>query len=151
MLNNKLNLNISFKKKIMNKSILVLGLCLFFSSCLWAQAHLGISEHEIKNMYPEKVFESGYTKTTKQRFIYANFDLGTFYYYFDSTLTCNYCVQVPSSLTNMNTQAQIYNGKYTINSPRSWTAYLDKGGILSIKLEYLEDLKLSVFEYSDAK
>ena len=116
-----------------------------------AQAHLGSTLSEIKALHPENDFEIDYTKSGIK---YASTDmaLGTFIYYFDGTTGLSYlCVQIPSNLTNLNTQVEIYNKKYVVTSKTSWTAYLEGGSIMYIKLKYEEEYKLYSFIYSSTE
>lgn len=113
------------------------------------QAHIGSTEKEIREMHPDKTWETGTTKTG-EKYIYTQFDYGTFFYYFnDSTGVSDLCLQVPKDMTSMNAQVQIYNGKYVIDSKTTWTAYLEGGGMLFIELKYIEDEKAYIFSYID--
>jgi len=115
------------------------------------QAHLGSTEYEIRSLYPEKNWETSYADNGK-KYISANFVFGTFAYYFDpETKLSNFCIQIPFNLAKLNAQVEIYNKKYVITSDTSWTAYLENGGILYIKLVYDRDTKLSYFTYSSPK
>jgi beta-glucosidase/6-phospho-beta-glucosidase/beta-galactosidase len=116
-----------------------------------AQAHLGSTEQEIRGFHTDKYFKTDYT-TDGIKYISTDFDFGTFYYYFNSqTSLTDLCIQIPKNSGAINAQAEIYNKKYTINSTTSWTAYLDDGGIISIKLQYNTQYKISVFIYKSGE
>lgn len=116
------------------------------------QAHLGKTEYAIKAMYPEKKWTADYTTKSGIRYISADMIYGTFTYYFDKeTKLSNYCMQIPFNNATMNGQVEAYNKKYVITSDTSWTAYLDEGGIMYIKLIYDSENKISYFSYSDSK
>lgn len=112
-----------------------------------AQAHLDASEAAIREQHPNNLFKSDYANDGN-KYIYTKFDYGLFVYYLDSTGISYRCVQVPYNAACINAQAEIYNKKYTRNSDTSWTAYLEDGGILHIRLDYREDYKTSIFVYT---
>jgi len=130
--------------------ITALILCLSMHASLFAQAHLGITEIEIENLYPGKTFNNG-TTNNSQYYIYAVMPLGTFYYYFDSTGITTSCIQIPNSVADLNSQVDIYNGKYVATSKSSWTARLDGGGVMYINLLYSTDFKFYFFSYKNAE
>ncbi|MDB5061117.1 MAG: hypothetical protein JWP67_960 [Mucilaginibacter sp.] len=114
-----------------------------------AQAHMGITELEITNLHSDLIFKSS-TTTTGIHYIYANMSLGTFFYYFNkSTGLTDNCIQIPNDLTSLNTQVGIYNKKYVVTSPKSWTAYLEGGAMMYIKLLYLTEQKTYYFTYKN--
>lgn len=114
-----------------------------------AQAHMGITESEITNLHSDLIFKSS-TTTAGIHYIYVNMSLGTFFYYFNkNTGLTDYCIQIPNDLASLNTQIGIYNKKYVTTSPRSWTAYLEGGGMMYIKLSYLTEQKKYYFEYKN--
>lgn len=113
-----------------------------------SQAHLGSSLAQIKALHPKNTFEIDYT-TNGIKYALTEMVLGTFIYYFDGeTGLSNFCIQIPSNMTNLNTQVEIYNKKYVINSKTSWTAYLEGGGLMYIKLKYDGENKIYTFVYS---
>mgnify|MGYP001009222004 CR=1 FL=1 len=112
-----------------------------------AQAHLGSTLSDIKQMHPDKTFTINYTDDGT-KYASAEMSLGTYIYYFDKeTALSYYCIQIPNNMTALNTQVEIYNKKYVIVSETSWKAYLDGGGLMKINLEYNENHKLYIFEY----
>lgn len=116
-----------------------------------AQAHLGMSEKEIKAIYPNNLFTLK-VEPDGERFIYSNFDQGCFYYYFDKTTELSYlCTQRPLNVVKMNGQIEIYNKNYVITSPKSWTAYFDNGEIMYIQLNFMSEKHISYFSYSATK
>jgi hypothetical protein len=132
------------------RTILVF-LFLFTFSLVKGQAHLGSTEYAIKGMFPEKRWTSNYTKNGT-RYISADIGYGNYTYYFDKeTNLSDFCIQIPASITALNAQVELYNKKYVITSETSWTAYLEQGGIMYIKLIYSEELKASYFTYSNTK
>ena len=136
----------------MKKQIIVLLLLIgsLIPANSYAQAHLGITESEIINLHPDKSFQYGYTNSG-QRYIYATMQFGIFYYYFDKTTQLSvYCMQVPGTMEDLNSQIAIYNQKYTATSKETWTAYLDGGGVMYISLKYADDIKGYYFYYTDA-
>ncbi|MDB5110358.1 MAG: hypothetical protein JWR67_1472 [Mucilaginibacter sp.] len=134
-------------KKIHLFVLLLTGL--MYSLGASAQAHLGITELEIRNSHSDLIFKSS-TTTSGSHFIYANMSLGTFFYYFDkSTGLADHCIQIPNDLTSLNTQVEIYNKKYVVTSKKSWTAYLEGDGMMYIKLLYLTEQKTYYFTYKN--
>jgi len=126
-------------------------LCVFFAFTAKGQAHLGSPESEIKNLHSENSWKSG-TTNDGTKYIYTDFNYGTFYYYFDSeTKLSKLCIQYPFNVVRLNGQVEAYNKKYVITSDTSWTAYLEDGGIMYIKLMYNKESKISYFTYSDTK
>ncbi len=116
---------------------------------MFGQAHLGISETEIRRSYPEKTFEVDYTNQG-QKYISTFMRFGTFVYYFDQeTSLSSSCIQIIDELAYLNGQVETYNKKYVIISDTKWKAYLEEGGILNIELQYKEDYKCYVFYYSE--
>lgn len=114
------------------------------------QAHLGSSESEIKSMHPGNIWKSDYTKDGI-KYIYSDMVYGTFYYYFDKETGLSYlCVQFPFNLEALNGQVEAYNKKYVITSDTSWTAYLDQGGLMYIKLRYDQEDNIRFFTYSSS-
>lgn len=130
----------------MKKLILFLIMILpIFSN---AQAHLGISEKEIRSNYPDNTFEIGYTDDG-QRYIKTFMLYGTFVYYFDKDSgLSNYCMQIVEEMPYLNGQVEDYNKKYVIISDTEWKAYLEGGSLMKIKLSYDEEYKLYVFKYT---
>lgn len=113
-----------------------------------AQAHLGITEKEIRDLHSEKTFEVGYNNDG-EKYISSFMYFGTFVYYFDKeTKLSNYCIQLVNELPYLNGQVEAYNKKYVIVSDSEWKAYLEGGNILKIKLSYNEEHKFYVFKYS---
>jgi hypothetical protein len=129
-------------------SLLIFLPLLIYTNCK-GQAHLGSTETEIRNLHPDNTFSVGYANNG-QRYIYTKMAFGVFSYYFDSTTNLSVkCLQIPNNLTDLNTQVQIYNQKYVITSKTSWTAYLEGGGIMYIKLIYSDEYKLYEFIYTN--
>ena len=127
---------------------LIFALILMFPLIGNAQAHLGSTEKEIRNLYPDKIFEVGYTDDG-QKYISAFMIYGTFVYYFDKESGhSNLCIQVIDNMIYLNGQVEIYNKKYVIVSDTEWKAYLEGGGLLKIKLEYNAENKIYVFYYT---
>jgi len=139
-------LNIAFvATNIIIKNILFF---LFMFSVLnaTAQAHLGSTEQEIRNLHPQNKWKVGYVNNG-QRYISSNF----VYYFTSATNITDYNIQVPFSLANLNGQVEAYNNKYVITSETSWTAYLEDGGMIYIKLLYDEKNKIRYFSYASTK
>lgn len=136
----------------MKKFFISLFISFLSSLAVNGQAHLGSTEYDIKAMYPNKKWTVGYTTETNVRYISADMVYGNFTYYFDKdTKLSIYCMQIPFNNATMNGQIEAYNKKYVITSDTSWTAYLDEGGIMYIKLVYDRENKLSYFSYSNSK
>lgn len=126
---------------------IILGLILLFPLLGKAQAHLGVTLADIKELYPDKTFKIGYTDDGT-KYALASMALGTFAYYFDNEETTYKCIQYPNNMTALNTQVEIYNKKYVIISETSWKAYLERGGLMNINLEYDEEFNLYIFHYT---
>jgi hypothetical protein len=129
--------------KTLNCFIIVI----LFSLKITAQAHLGASLADIKEIHPYNTFTTSYTDDGT-KYVTTEMPLGVFAYYFDENGLSNMCVQIPSSMVNLNTQVEIYNKKYVITSKTSWTAYLEGGGMMYIKLVYSDENKLYSFIYT---
>lgn len=130
------------------KKLLLLLTVLLPMFCI-AQAHLGSTENEIRNKYPNKTFEVGYSddgeKYIKTFMVYGNF----IYYFNKENGLSNFCMQIIDEMPYLNGQVEAYNKKYVIISDTEWKAYLEDGGILNIKLSYNEEYKVHVFSYTD--
>ncbi len=112
------------------------------------QARIGSTEQVIKNEFPDKTWSTGRLSDGKAKFISTDFDYGNFTYYIsDSTKLCYMCIQMPKDMVSLNTLVQMYNGKYSINSKTSWTAYLEGGSIINITLKYIDEDKIYAFYY----
>lgn len=112
-----------------------------------AQAHLGTTLENLKELHPDKTFTIDYANSGKK---YASTDMtyGTFIYYFKKeTGLTDFCIQIPNNITALNALVEIYNKKYVIVSETSWKAYVEGGGILNINLIYSEENKFSYFSY----
>lgn len=130
------------------KQLIFLSLMLV-SNFIYAQAHLGATEKEIREIHNDKTFETGYTDGG-EKYISAFMKYGTFFYYFDKeTGYSNFCMQVIDELPYLNGQVEAYNNKYVIISDTEWKAYLEGGVVLNIKLKYNEEHKVYVFYYTD--
>ena len=115
------------------------------------QAHLGASESSIKKLHSENTWTINYTKKGI-KYISSDMVYGNFTYYFDKeTGLSDFNIQIPFSLESMNGQVEAYNKKYVITSDTSWTAYLEDGGMIYIKLVYSEENKVRYFTYSSTK
>ena len=113
-----------------------------------AQAHLGSTLTEIKEMYPGKRFNIDYADNGT-KYASASMPLGTFVYYFEKESgNSRFCLQIPDDMKALNAQVEIYNNKYVIESETSWKAYLDGGGIMRINLSYNKDYKTYLFMYT---
>lgn len=113
-----------------------------------AQAHLGSTEKEIRDLYPDKTFEVGF-EDDGEKYINAFMKYGTFFYYFDKeTGLSNFCMQVIKEVVYLNGQVEAYNKKYVIVSDSEWKAYLEGGGIMKIQYKYNEEYKVYVFYYT---
>lgn len=146
----KKNIYVCFNKNNNMKTVFLLLFVLFLSFAK-GQAHLGSTENAIRNTYPNKTWTANYADNGK-RYISADMQYGNFVYYFDKeTKLSDYCVQIPFNITTLNGQVEAYNKKYVITSDTSWTAYLEEGGMIYIKLIYNTELKTSYFTYSDTK
>ncbi len=122
---------------------------LFISIFGNAQAHLGSTLEELKEIYPDKTFTIDYANSGKK---YASADMtyGTFFYYFNKeTSLTDFCAQFPNNITALNALVEIYNKKYVILSETSWKAYVEGGGIININLVYSNESKLSYFTYEE--
>lgn len=118
------------------KNTILLFLLLFSCVVGKPQANLGSTISEIKALHPDNSFKMDYANDGRQ-FISTDMTLGTFYYYINSkSRLCDMCLQIPNTLTDVNTQVQIYNRNYVITSDTTWKAYLDGGSIMYIKLRY---------------
>ena len=136
----------------MKRFFLILITTLLTFGTSFGQAHLGSTEYEIKARYPGKKWTVNYTTKSGVKYITADMVYGSFSYYFDKdTKLSDYCIQIPFNNVTMNGQIEAYNNKYVITSDTSWTAYLDEGGIMYIKLNYDTETKLSFFSYSNTK
>jgi len=114
-----------------------------------AQAHLGSTEKEIRDLHSDKTFEVAYSDNG-EKYIYTFMNYGTFFYYFDKeTGLSNFCMQAVDKMPYLNGQVEAYNKKYVIVSDTEWKAYLEGGGILKIKLSYDEELKVYIFYYTN--
>ena len=113
-----------------------------------AQAHLGSTEKDIRDLHSDKTFEIGYTDDGV-KYISAFMKFGTFVYYFDKdTKLSNICIQIVDELPYLNGQVEAYNKKYVIVSDSEWKAYLEGGNILKINLSYNDKNKFYVFKYT---
>ncbi len=136
----------------MKKLVISIFIICITSGTVQSQAHLGLTEYQIRNKYPEKKWSVNYTSTSRIKYISADMVYGNFAYYFDNETKLSYfCVQIPFNLATMNGQIEAYNKKYVITSATSWTAYLDEGGIMYIDLVYDRENKQSYFTYSDTR
>lgn len=113
-----------------------------------AQAHLGISLTDLKELHNDKTFKIDYT-TDGVKYASADMPLGEFTYYFskEDGLTFR-CIQIPHNMTALNAQVENYNKKYVIVSETSWKAYLEGGGLMKINLVYDEEYKAYFFTYN---
>ena len=115
----------------------------------YAQAHLGASLSDIKELHSDKVFKIDYTNQG-QKYASAEMNYGTFVYYFDNeTGLSNYCLQIPDNITALNAQVEVYNKKYVIISEKCWKAYLEGGGLMNINLTYDEEGEFYFFSYTN--
>lgn len=129
----------------MKKIKLILVLLLPFIGL--AQAHLGISLNELKELHKDKIFKIDFTD---EGIKYATAEMlyGEFTYYFSNEDGLTYrCIQIPNNMIALNTLVENYNGKYVILSETSWKAYLEGGGIMKIDLIFDEVYKAYYFTY----
>ena len=122
----------------------------FAVNFIFAQAHLGSTEYDIKyRREPNHTWTSG-TNNYGTYYISTGMTLGVFAYYFNSNGLCDFCIQIPYNNEDLNTQIQIYNEKYVITSNHSWSAYVDGGSVIYIKLKYDNDNSTYIFSYSES-
>ena len=125
--------------------ILIIFLPLFSQG----QAHLGYSLSELKAIHPDKEFGVGNTDDGIS-YTYTSMPLGVFCYYFSNeTNVSKLCIQIPDDLRSLNSQIEIYNNKYVIESNTSWKAYLEGGGVMKIILSYDEENETYIFIYTN--
>jgi hypothetical protein len=133
----------------MKKMLLIFSV--FLAVIAKGQAHLGVNEYEIKKSHPDKKWTTNYTDDGV-KYISSDMVYGNFTYYFDKeTNLSNFNIQIPFNQATMNGQVEAYNKKYVITSDTSWTAYLEDGGIIYIKLVYYEGDKIPYFTYLPKK
>lgn len=129
----------------MKKLILAL---LLFPVLGSAQAKIGKTLEEIKELYPNKTFEIDYANDGT-KYASAEMDYGTFTYYFEKNNGVAFrCIQIPTDLIALNAQVENYNSKYVILSESSWKAYLEGGFVMKINLEYDKEHNVYVFYYN---
>jgi hypothetical protein len=129
----------------MKKFILLLLLLPLF---LNAQAHLGSTEKEIRELHSGSTFEVGHTDKG-EKYISAFMFYGTFVYYFNpETGLSDGCIQLVNDTTALNEQVAVYNSKYVAVSDSEWKAYLEGGNVLKIGLSYSDEFKVYVFNYT---
>lgn len=139
---------INYKLKLKTMKRLMFLFIVFLPILSNAQAHLGSTEKEIRNLHSDKTFEVGYTDDG-EKYISAFMYYGTFSYFFDKeTGLSNFCMQVVTEMPYLNGQVEAYNKKYVIVSDSEWKAYLEGGAILKIKLTYDEEYEVYVFVYT---
>jgi hypothetical protein len=113
-----------------------------------AQAHLGSTEKEIRDLHSDKTFEVGYSDNG-EKYICAFMIYGTFFYFFDKeTRLSNFCIQAIDKMPYLNGQVEAYNKKYVIVSDTEWKAYLEGGGTMNIELKYNEEYEKYIFYYT---
>lgn len=131
--------------------VMAFTICLLIASAVNGQAHLGASELDIRREHPNNKWKTDFTNKGV-KYISSDMIYGNFVYYFDKeTGLSDLNIQIPFSQASMNGQVEAYNKKYVITSDTSWTAYLEDGGIIYIKLVYNEELKIRYFTYSPTK
>ena len=124
---------------------------IFFAINANGQAHLGVTEASIRETHSDKKWTTGYTDKGA-KYISSDMTYGNFTYYFDKESSLSdFNIQIPFNLATMNGQVEAYNKKYVITSDTTWTAYLEDGGMIYIKLIYSEKSKLRYFTYSSTK
>lgn len=124
---------------------------LFFTFNAKGQAHLSSSESSIRAIHSDKIFTTGYTDEGN-KYISTDMVYGSFTYYFGKENGLSYYnIQIPFNPATMNGQVESYNNKYVITSDTSWTAYLETGGMIYIKLIYNENSNIRYFSYSNTK
>jgi hypothetical protein len=127
--------------------ILLFSLILMLPLFANAQAHLGLTVEDIKNLYPDNVFMTKYFGNG-QKYINTNMQYGEFYYFFDKkTGLSEVCFQAPHNMMTLKSQIEIYNKRYVIVSETSWKAYLEGGIVMKINLEYSNNIKEYRFVY----
>jgi hypothetical protein len=131
----------------MKKLIVLFILLLSFLSN--AQAHLNLTEKDIRDGYSDKTFEVGYNDDG-EKYISTFMIYGTFIYYFDKeTGLSDFCIQIVDKMPYLNGQVEAYNKKYVIVSDTEWKAYLEGGSVLNIKLTYNKENEFYVFYYTN--
>lgn len=139
---------INENKKQKNMKKIILNILLLFPLLGIAQAHLGISLTDLKELHNDKTFKIDYT-TDGTKYASADMQYGEFTYYFSKVDGLTFrCIQIPNNMTALNAQVEIYNKKYVIVSETYWKAYLDGGGIMKINLIYDEEYKGYFFTYN---
>lgn len=135
--------------KILIQTIVVL--LLLVSSQTYGQAHLGYTEGQIKALYPENGWKTGYTNDGV-RYLSTFFGVELFFYYFSKDSGRSVlCTDIIPNASVLNGVVEKYNHKYVVTSDTSWTAYLEKGGIMYITLNYNQENKVSYFSFTPAK
>jgi hypothetical protein len=113
-----------------------------------AQAYLGSTEKEIRDLHSDNTFKVGYTDDG-EKYISSFMYFGTFIYYFDKeTKLSNFCMQIVDEMPYLNGQVEAYNKNYVIVSDSEWKAYLEGGNVVKINLSYNEEHKFYVFKYT---
>jgi hypothetical protein len=131
----------------MKKLIVLFILLLSFLSN--AQAHLNLTEKDIRDGYSDKTFEVGYNDDG-EKYISTFMIYGTFIYYFDKeTGLSDFCIQIVDKMPYLNGQVEAYNKKYVTVSDTEWKAYLEGGSVLNIKLTYNKENEFYVFYYTN--
>ena len=130
---------------------ILMCLCVLISIYAKGQANIGETEYGIRQYFSDKKWSTGYTDEGV-KYISSDMTYGNFSYYFDKESGLSYLnIQIPFSILTTNGQVEAYNKKYVITSATSWTAYLEDGGMIYIRLLYSEKNKLRYFTYSNKK
>ena len=118
-----------------------------FSLFSYSQSRIGFSKTEIKSEFSHYDYTSGITDDGTE---YLQIKAVQSYniYYFNDYGFCYAVAIFPRTQGDLNSFVQDYNSKYVIVSDSEWKAYVNKGGILSIKLFYDEDIQASFFIYN---
>lgn len=119
----------------MNKLLSTIGLLFILTTFAFGQARVRWKEQAIRNDFPARTFDHGYTDKGV-KWISFDKEIASTIYYFDDNGTCNLCAVFPHTQKILNGLVEKYNKEYVIVSDTKWKMYSGNGNMyIELKLK----------------
>ena len=133
--------------KIIVLKQVIFGFAVIIAQGVLAQVHLGFTEAEIRNKYPNNRYEVRSSPDGVLKTLAFYNESSSFLYLLNKEGVIHTVYNIFIDMAPINGMVEFYNNHYVVVSEVEWKAYLEKGQIMRIVLKSTKD-GLPFFEYS---
>ena len=125
----------------------IFGLAVIITQGVLAQVHLGFTEAELRNKYPNNRYEVRLSPDGVLKTLTFYNERSSFLYLLNKEGVIHTVNNIFLDMAPINGMVEFYNNHYVVVSEVEWKAYLEKGQIMCIVLNSTND-GLPFFKYS---